>query len=82
MGRKIPDCGKCGRIAMACKKKTLQAALAHVATLSTLKDPQIKQLRNAVTATSSLRGVYSPAGFAKAAEELNMLWTHVDCPQR
>ena len=60
------------------EQETLQAAFAHVATLLKHPQPQIRQLRNAVTATSSLQGLYTPAGFAKAAKEMNTWWTSAE----
>ena len=64
------------------KRDTLQTAFAQAATLLQHPQPQIRQIRNIVTATSSLQGLYPPAGFAKAAEELNMPWTvtHMELP--
>ena len=62
------------------KLDTLQTAFAQAATLLQHPQPQIRRIRNTVTATSSLQGLYRPAGFAKAAEELNAPWTHMELP--
>ena len=62
------------------KQETLQAAFAHAATLLQHPPPRVRQLRSAVTATSSLQGLYPPAGFAKAAKDMNKLWTHAALP--
>ena len=62
------------------KQETLQAAFAHASTLLQHPRPQITQLRNTVTAASSLQGLYPPAGFTKAAEDMNTLWTSVELP--
>ena len=61
-------------------QETLQAAFAHAATLLQHPPPRVRQLRSAVTATSSLQGLYPPAGFAKAAKDMNKLWTHAALP--
>ena len=62
------------------KQDTLQTAFAQAATPLRHPQPQIRPIRNTVTATSSLQGLYPPAGFAKAAEELNTPWTHMELP--
>ena len=62
------------------KQETLQAAFAHASTLLRHPHPQIRQLKNAVNAASSLQGLYPPAGFAKDTKEMNILWTYVELP--
>ena len=62
------------------KQETLQAAFVHASALLQHPQPRIRQLRNAVTAASSLQGLYPPAGFAKAAKDMNILWTSVKLP--
>ena len=55
------------------KQETLQAAFVHASALLQHPQPRIRQLRNAVTAASSLQGLYPPAGFAKAAKDMNIM---------
>ena len=62
------------------KQKTLQAALARASTLLRHPRPQIRQLKNVVTAASSLQGQYPPAGFAKATKDMHILWTSIELP--
>ena len=62
------------------KQETLQAAFVHASALLKHPQPRIRQLRNAVTAASSLQGLYPPAGFAKAAKDMNILWTSIKLP--
>ena len=57
---------------------TLLPREPRLKTLLQHPQPQIRQLRNAVTAASSLQGLYPPAGFAKAAKDMNMLWTSIE----
>ena len=52
----------------------------HASALLQHPQPRIRQLRNAVTAASSLQGLYPPAGFAKAAKDMNIIWTSVKLP--
>ena len=78
MGHKVSDCGKHNRT--AAKQETLQAAFVHASALLQHPQPRIRQLRNAVTAVSSLQGLYPPAGFAKSAKDMNILWTSVKLP--
>lgn len=62
------------------KQETLQAGFVHASTLLQHPQPRIRQLRNAVTAASSLQGLYPPARFAKASKDTNVLWTSVELP--
>ena len=62
------------------KQETLQAALAHASTVLKHPRPQIRQLKNAVTAASSLQRLYPPAGFATATKDMSKLWTSVELP--
>ena len=62
------------------KQETLQAAFAHASTLLRRPHLQIRKLRNAVNAASSLQGLYPPAGFAKAIKDMHILWTSVELP--
>ena len=70
------------------KQDTLQTAFVQAAILlqhpqplcATTANQTIVRIRDTVTATSSLQGLYPPAGFAKAAEELNTQWTHMELP--
>ena len=55
------------------KQETLQAALAHASTTLRHPRPQIRQLKNVVTAASSLQGLDPPAGFAKATKDMSTL---------
>ena len=79
-GHKASDRGKHSRTAPICETRdtvsSLYACIDTVATPTTA----IRQLRNAVTAASSLQGLYPPAGFAKAAKDTNMLCTSVQLP--
>ena len=62
------------------KQETLQAAFVHASTLLQHPELRMRQLRYAVTAAGSLEGLYPPAKFAKAAKDMNMLWTSVELP--
>ena len=62
------------------KQETLQTVFAHATTLLQYPPSQVRQRRNAVTATSSLQGLYPLAGFTKAAKDMNMMWTRVALP--